>query len=136
MNRFLTFHLHDTTGNAREMSPAYCLDNDYTYVSLQAYAGTAPLRDSKFDIYADGVSIFNNRYHRILDEDSGVDITETPDTTIGLSAGLTRETYIDNFNANDVLSGTWITCKCLDAGGGRDYTLQLELEEVSDTNEE
>ena len=127
MNKFLTFHLHGTTGNESVMLPAYYVDGEYEKVGVRIHAEIAPTREAKFDIYADGVSIFESR--GVVEADS-FDILQTVNdlTYCALTADNTTEELAGNFTADTLNEGEWITCYCSDAGGGKDFTIQLELQ--------
>lgn len=129
MNKFLTFHLHGTTGNEAVMLPAYYIDGDYDKVAVRIYAEKAPTRDAKFDIYVDGVSIFESR--GVVAADS-FDILGTVNdyTYCQLTANNTTEEMAEDFTDDTLSEGEWITCYCKDAGGGKDFTIQLELSPV------
>jgi len=133
MNRLLIFHLHDTSGNEARMAPsAYFMDAEYDKVSVRIYAATAPVRDAKINIYDDGVSIFSNRTNRAYSPTSGADITGDDIYEAVLSAGQNSEDIAEDFNSNLIEEGSWVYCNLVDAGGGRDFTVQLELHQVSE----
>ena len=132
MNRILTFHYHDIAGNAARMLPAYYMDADYEPVAVRIHAESAPLVDAKFDIFCDGVSIFTNKAATIIDKTSGVRTVNTPDTTVVLTAGENSEELAERFTETPIEKGTWLYCNMVDAGGGKNFTVQLELRQVSE----
>lgn len=132
MNRLLTFHIHDTSGNEVRMAPsAYYMDAEYAKVAVRIYAETAPLRDAKFDILDDGVSIFENRTSRALNVTTGVDITGDAVTAAVLAKGDNADEWAEDFNDNPIKEGSWVYCNLVDSGGGKNFTVHLELEDLS-----
>lgn len=128
MNRILTFHLHDTAGNTTRMAPsAYYLDGAYEPVAVRIYAEQAPTSEATFDIFADGVSIFSNKVTRSWHLSTGVELTGTADTTIGLAPGQQSEELAENFHSNPIDEGSWVYCNLVKGGGGKNFTVQLEL---------
>ncbi len=136
MNRILVFHHHESAGNAIRMAPsAYFMDSEYEKVAVRIYAERAPDRDAKFDILADGVSIFNNRANKAIHPTSGVDITGDAATEAILTAGQNSEELAGDFNASTIEKGSWVSCNLVDAGGGSNFTVQLELQHLSEEEE-
>jgi len=133
MNRLLIFHYHETTGNEARMAPsAYYMDGEYDKVSVRIYAEVAPLRDAKIDIFDDGTSIFNNQSLRRWSKSTGVEETNTADTTITLTAGENSEEAAEDFTSSMVDEGSWVYCNLVDSGGGKNFTVQLELHQTSE----
>ena len=133
MNRLLIFHYHKTYANEARMAPsAYYMDAEYDKVSVRIYAETAPLRDAKFDIFDDGVSIFSNRTNRAVNATTGVDITGAANTNAVLVAGQNSEEIAGDFNDNIIEEGSWVYCNMVDSGGGKNFTVQLELHQTSE----
>ena len=125
----LTFHYHGTSGSEQVMLPSCYLDEEYGKVSVSIHAVTAPLRDASFDVYADGNSIFSIRSNQVVDTITGV-ITDTEyGSYIKLPAGQNVDEMADDFENDLPITGV-ITCKLIDAGGGSDFTVQLNLEEL------
>ena len=128
MNRLLVFHIHETSGNRVRMAPsAYYIEADYELVAARIYTETAPKSEAKFDIYDDGVSIFSNRVNRAWNITTGVEITGVADTTISLAPGQGSEELAENFNTETIDKGSWVYCDMVDGGGGKNFTVQLEL---------
>jgi len=133
MNRLLIFHFHDTSANEARMAPsAYYMDAEYGKVSVRIYAGTAPLRDAKINIYDDGTSIFSNRTSRAVHATTGADITGADAYEAILAAGQSSEEVAEDFNDTVIDEGSWVYCNLVDSGGGRDFTVQLELHQTSE----
>lgn len=130
MNRVLTFHSH---GNETRMSPsAYYIETEYEKVAVRIYAEVAPIRDAKIDILDDGVSIFSNRTSKAYNITSGADITGATTTEAVLPEGQTSDEVAEDFNETLIEEGSWVYCNLVDAGGGRNFTVQLELHQVSE----
>ena len=132
MNRILIFHYHDTAGNEKRMAPAYYMDAEYDKVAVRIYAETAPLRDAIFNIYNDGVSIFSNRTSRAWDISTGEEITGAADTNVCLAAGDNSDEMADDFNNITIEEGSFVYCNLIDTGGGKNFTVQLELSPLSE----
>lgn len=137
MNKFLMFHYHDTTSNEARMSPsAYYIDADYEPVAARIYAEGAPLRDAKFDILDDGVSIFSNRTTSWVHPTTGVITIGTPLTAIELTEGQNSEELLMDFRVDTIEEGSWVWAKIVDAGGGKNFSVQLELKPMSEGEED
>lgn len=133
MNLILTFHTHRDAGDKARMSPsAYFMDTDYVPVAVRIYAEIAPLRDAKFDIFDDGVSIFSNKVNRAWNLATGVEITGTADTTVGLAPNQSCEEMAEVFTGDTISEDSWIYCNLVDAGGGENFTVQLELSPLTE----
>jgi len=135
MDRIFTFHAHKGQGNPVFMSPAYYIDSDYEKVAVRVYAREAPVRDASIDVYVDGASIFNDRGYTQVDPTTGVLSTLNSGTFATLEAGDNSELLVDDFTDDDVNEGTWLTCELVDAGGGTDFTVQVELRQISEDEE-
>lgn len=127
MLRVLTFHYHGTTGNEERMLPTYYIEANYTPVAVRIYAEIAPSRDALVDIYDDGVSIFNNRTPRDHHPTTGRDETGATVTAATLGKGLHTEEYAEDFATITIDEGSWVHCNLVDAGSGRNFTVQFEL---------
>ena len=130
------FHIHGTSGNEVRMAPsAYYMDAEYDKVAVRIYSEDAPLRDAKFNIYNDGVSIFSNRTNKAYNVTTGVDITGADVYEAILPAGQNSEEIAEDFNDSVIAEGSWVWCDLVDAGGGNNFTVQLELHQVSEDEE-
>jgi len=133
VNRLLVFHYHETSGNEVRMAPsAYYMDGEYNKVSVRIYAENAPVRDAKIDIFDDGVSIFNDRSNRAFNFATGVVIPKTAETYAVLAVGQNSEDVAEDFNDTLIAKESWVYCNLVDAGGGKNFTVQLELHQVSE----
>jgi len=131
----LTFH-DSTQQHAGRLGAAYYTDKDYEKVAVRLHAEKAPhVADASFDIFVDGVSIFSNRAASYRQTGATVGPLVTSDaeeTTILLLKGSSSDDIAENFNTDGIEQGSWLTCELVNSGGGKNFTVQLELEEVSD----
>ena len=134
MNKFLSFHHHETSGNEVRMAPAYYIEADYSKVAVRIYAKAVPLWEARFDIFNDGISIFTNNTPKVY-ATSGVDISRDDDTTIFLSAGENSEEFAEDFTGTPIERDSWVYCNMVDAGGGSGFTVQLELRPMSEDDD-
>jgi hypothetical protein len=132
MNRILRFHLHETSGNRATMLPCYFVDAEYEPVAVRIHAVDAPTSEAKIDIFDDGVSIFNDQGSTRVDSTTGAITTVGAGTTVTLAAGENYEESAEDFLDTDIEIGSIISCDLVDAGGGKNYTVQLELRQVSE----
>jgi hypothetical protein len=133
--RILTFHNQDTVGNETRIGPTYYIEADYEKVAVRIYAETAPTRDAEIDIFDDGVSIFNSRASTHISLPSGFRTVTSDKTTAVLAGGENSEVDAEDFNDTPIEKGSWIHCNLVDAGGGKNFTVQLELRQVSEDDE-
>jgi hypothetical protein len=136
MIRLVVFHLHGVSGKSAKMLPAYYVESDCEPIGARIYAGTAPSDDASFDIYNNGVSIFKDRGQESVDKTTGVISTIGSGTSIILSAGENSDEYAEDFNEDVIEGGSWLTCICNKASGGRDITVQIELRQLSEDEED
>jgi len=131
VNRFLIFHLHDTVGNNTRMAPAYFMDADYIPVIVRILAEGVPVREAKVDIFDDGVSIFENRASTSVHPTTGVITTQAEATEAILDTGETLAELTGNLKTDVAIDeGSVVYCNLVDAGGGKNFTVQLELERL------
>lgn len=135
MNRILTFHSKDSVGNDSRLGPTYYIEADYEPVAVRIYAETAPLRDAKFDVFDDGVSIFNNRTPKDFELNTGKNITGAVVTATVLSENQNSEEYAEDFTNTPIEEGSWVYCDLVDSGGGKNFTVHLEMKEISEKGE-
>ena len=133
MRRILTFNGIEqiVSGGDFRLGPTYYMEADYEPVAVRIYAGNAPNLDARIDIFADGVSIFTDHSNRTYSQATGYD-SPTPVTTVALYAGENSEAYAEDFASDIIEKGAWVYCNLVDAGGGINFTVQLELEQVSE----
>ena len=133
MNRLLIFHVHETSGNEVRMAPsAYFMDGEYSKIGLRIYAATAPIREATINIFDDGVSIFKNRTPTAYHATSGADITGADSYEVALAPGENLEEAAETFTDAIIRKGSLVYCNLVDSGGGRDFTVQLELHQESE----
>ena len=129
MNKIITFHYHGSSGAIQRMSPSACyLDGEYNKVRVRVYAEEAPIRDASFEILAEGVSLFSV----LTSTDTNGVPTGTSNSVIVLPANTNGEELADDFNSNTLGDGVWVYCNILDAGGGSNFTVELELDQLSE----
>jgi hypothetical protein len=111
--------------------PAYYVEKACGLSAVRIHAGTAPhSEDATFDIMSDGVSIFNNHAYEPEVMTAGDPTLYPADTSVSLFSGETSEVLADDFNSGEIEAGSWVTCKCNQDGAGKNFTIQLELEEI------
>jgi len=136
MNRFLVWHYHDSVGNETRMAPsAYYIDADYAKVAVRIYAETAPLSDAEIDIFDDGTSIFRSNAFTKFNLSTARRTVVSDTTTVVLVKGQNSDEVAENFNDTPIEEGSWVYCNLVDAGGGSNFTVQLELRQVSEDEE-
>jgi len=129
MNRQLVFHLHGHAGSNTFLSPsAYYVESDCTKKIVRLYAGTAPDSNAQFDILDDGVSIFSNDTSERLNKTTGVITSLSSRAYATLLSGANSEDAVENFNDSVIEAESWITCKVVNTGSGKDFTVILELD--------
>lgn len=128
--RILTFH-RDDGSNVRMYPSGYYIESNYIPTAVRIVAESAPTSEARIDILNDNnVSIFNNRTPYQQDLSSGEVTTGAADTTAILPAGETSEDSEGDFIDGNIEEGTWLHCNLVETGGGRNFTVQLELEQV------
>ena len=133
MNRILVFHGVDEKSTKR-LGPTYYIEADYESVAVRIHAETAPLSDAKVDIFDDGVSIFADNASRTYSAVTGYS-SNTPATEAVLSAGENGEEDAEDFSGTPIEKGSWVHCNVVNHGGGKNFTVQLELRQVSEDDE-
>ena len=110
MKTTYTFHVHRNAGSSDRMAPSgIYVTEDCEPLAIRLYAEQAPLAPATFDVYDDGDSILS-RYAT-------------------LAAGQNGDELADNFITSTMIdAGSWLSCDMLDAGGGYNFTLQLDVE--------
>lgn len=134
MRRILIFHGKEFVGSEVRLGATYYMDADYEPIAVRIYAGSAPDSDAKIDIFANGVSIFADNASKTYSPSTGYN-TPTPVTTATLAYGHNSEENAEDFNSSYIDRGSWVYCNLEDTGGGRNFTVQLELEQVSEDSE-
>lgn len=130
MKRILTFHDPEKQSAGR-LGAAYYVESGFNPVAVHIHAGDAPfLAEARFDIYANGISIFNDRGYLTRNSSSVITENVTGVTYVSLGINQDSEEYLGDFVPTGVDAESWITCELLDNnGGGRNFTVQLEIEE-------
>jgi hypothetical protein len=144
-DKFLTWSVYSFPGLSPDgmILPAGYIESDYVPTAVRIHADKAPdYADAMFDILDDGVSIFDTHgLNRPATPTMG-NATTYPDypsypidTSIALVKDETDDELADNFNHTEIEKGSWITCKINSDGGGRNFTVILELQRVSEADE-
>lgn len=135
-NRILTWHKSSWSGKEERMDGAYYMEAEYSPIAVRINAEVAPsLADAEFDIFDDGASIFNDRGSEIIHLTTGARTFVGSSTSILLIKGETEEVAAEDFNNNIIEEGSWITCNLIQGGKGKNFTVHLELEKVSEDEE-
>jgi len=110
------------------MPSAYYMDTHYIPVAVRLYAEEAPsVEDAQFNIYCSGASIFPDRATHTYHPQGGISVRANAKTYIALSKGSNSEDALDEFVEGTLAKDSWVTCNLIKDGGGRNFTVQLEL---------
>ncbi len=135
-DRTLIWSAKRCEGNPTTLLPAYYMEGDYEKVAVRIHAEDAPVdEDAQFEIYADGESIMNDHLYNYDDYIANT-ATYTGETMIHLPVDDTEDTMAEDFSNDNIEAGTWVTCAFLKDGGGKNFTIILELNRLSDSDEE
>ena len=135
--RVLTWNALKSDGNLYSIGATYYIEADYEPVAVRIYAEVAPdVEDAEFNIYDDGTTIFGDRSSSTYYPMGGIEIQATPVTTILLMKGENNEVIAEDFKAGLLIEeGSWISCNLIKDGGGKNFTVHLELSKVSEDDE-
>jgi hypothetical protein len=130
-DRILTWSCKRCDGNPTVMLPAYYLEKDFDPVAVRIRAESAPTAsEAVFEIYADGVPIMND--YSFSYSDYIIDTQHySGNYDFTLTKTETTDDMADDFNGNSLEAGTWVTCVIKEDGSGKNFTVQLELDEVA-----
>jgi hypothetical protein len=144
-DKFLTWSVYSFPGQSADglILPAGYIEADYAPIAVRIYADKAPdYADAEFDILDDGVSIFNAHGLTRPETPTMGNAATYPDypaypasTSVSLPKGDNSEVMADDFNDAEISSDSWITCQIKADGGGRNFTVILELERISEADE-
>ncbi len=136
-SRILTWNTLEAFGNKYHIGPAYYIEAGYSPVAVRLHAEVAPdIEDAEFQIYDDGVPISGDRSTPAFSIRTGTYISDAV-TTIALPINSTDDELAEDFKPNlDIEKGSWITCNCVKDGGGRNFTVHLELLRISEEDED
>jgi hypothetical protein len=120
------------------MLPAYYLENEYEPVAVRIHADSAPkVEAATIDIFDDGVSIFNDHEADSNNLSFNYLYQHVPNTTVGIEPEETDELMAEDFRDDLTLeAGSWITCKMYSDGGARNVTVILELNKITESDED
>lgn len=144
-DKFCTFTVYSFPGQSSDgkMLPAAYMESDYIPVAVRIHADKAPdFDDASFDIFDDGVSIFNypgdtHNLPKTMGDSTKYPLftSENYDTTVKLAKDQNSDDMLENFNNTEIERGSWLTCQIKNDGGGRNFTVILELEKVTEADE-
>lgn len=135
-DRILTFSAKRCDGDPTVMLPAYYIETDLSPVAVRIYAVDAPdVTEAEFEIYDDGVSIMNDKSFSLETYQANTS-TYSGTHEIFLGKGENSEEMAEDFNDNVMEHGSWITCVMKKDGGGKNFTVILELAKVSESGED
>ena len=127
----LTWHDSEQQGDG-QFGPAYYISVPVSKFAVRIHAETAPMvDDATFEILDDGASIMSDRASTTV-SDTVPDVAGTAITTAVLLKDATTAELAGHFNDTDIEPGSWITCELVNNGGGKNFTIQVELLEQSD----
>ncbi len=130
--RTLTWNALTDGGNKLSIGATYYIDAEYEPVAVRIYAEQAPdVEDAEFNIYDDGVTIFADRSSPTFYITGGVETEADPVTNIVLSKGENSNDAAQDFKESlELEKGSWISCNLIKDGGGRNFSVHLELTKV------
>ena len=135
MNRILVWHHEGAIGNNERIGPTYYMDADYEPLAVRLHAETAPGREAEFDIFDDGVSIFENRKSTKINTTTGVRTVVSDKTTAVLGEDESSSDIAGNLLESTIEEGSWVHCNLVDTGDGKNFTVQLELRRLHGDDE-
>ncbi len=132
VSRVLTWQTLEAFGNKFNLG-AFYMEGAYAAVAVRLKAEDAPdVEAAEFNIYADGVSIFSDSGSTLRNTLGTITASEV-DTNIRLQKGDDENADAESFRPNLLIGeGSWITCNCIKDGGGRNFSIHLELEKVEE----
>lgn len=120
MNRVLVWHLEPIRGGDESQGPVFYADHDYLPQAIRLYARVAPGGgDLKVDIRDDGASILTSEYAT-------------------LNKGGNAEEHAEDYPAPQtaIEEGSFISLHVVRTGDAEDVTCQLEMESLSNEDDE
>ncbi len=135
-DRILTWSVKRCDGNPTTILPAYYMESEYTPTAVRIYAETAPtVDDAEFEILDDGVSIMNDHQYSYSTYAANTAVY-TGVYTIHLPINSTVDEMAEDFREEVIAAGSWVTCQIRQDGGGKNFTIQMELDKVSESDED
>ena len=135
-DRYLVwFHEGEVRGDEARTGPTYYLSKDYEATAVRVYAETAPtMGDAEFDIRViteagEDMSLFDNRTPDGISRFGREDlVTLNTSTMVSITENYNEEAETEDFSSSVVLEeGSWVYCKPISGGHGKNFTIQLEL---------
>ena len=133
--RILTWHHKEPVGNEVRIGPTYYIEADSVPIATRIYAEFAPTCDAQVDIFNDGVSIFENRTPTQINQTSGKNETGDAVTEAVLGLGHNSVEFSGNLEEDTIEEGSWVHCNLVDSGGGRNFTIHLEVKTLLSDDE-
>ena len=134
--RVLTWNTLKSDGNLYSIGATYYIEADYEPVAVRLYAEVAPdVEDAEFNIYNNGETIFQNRASDTYYVTGGVQTKATPVTNVILTKGENDEVFAGDFKDTVIEGGSWVSCNLIKDGGGKNFTVQLDLVRLSEEDE-
>ena len=136
--RILTWNALSSNGNQLTIGATYYMEADYAPIAVRTYVEIPPnAEDAEFDIYVDGVSIFANRASHTYYERGGVQTYAAAITKQIIDDGEKEQVDAEDFRNELVIEqGSWVTCSLIKDGGGKNFSIHLELREFNEEEEE
>lgn len=134
-DRTLVWTIEKSEGNPTHMMPAYYMEAEYEPVAVRIYAHTAPVTSATFEIYDDGVSIMNDSAWNYAAYRANTQAYSEV-RTIELPAGANSDEMAEDFSETPIEAGSWVTCSLTNDGGARKITVLMDLERISEGNED
>ncbi len=130
--RTLTWNSLTDGGNKMSIGATFFIDAEYEPIAVRIYAEQAPdVEDAEFNIFDDGVTIFADRSSPTFYVTGGVETEADAVTNIVLAKGENSNDAAHDFDESLVLEkGSWISCNLIKDGGGRNFSIHLELSKV------
>lgn len=135
-DRILTWSMKTYPGGTAMMLPSYYMESEYDVKAVRIHAGTpSNSGDIVVDIFADGVSIMADHDYSYADYIANT-ATYSGETTIRMYEGDTSDEMAEDFNYTPIPAGSWVTCVMTSGGTAKDITVILELDKLSDGDED
>lgn len=135
--RILTWSTLTSEGNILTVLPRYYMEADYAPIAVRTWVEVPPHNDdAEFDIYVDDVSIFADRSSNTMYQHGGVQTYATAVTKQVIDDGESEQVDAEDFKNELVIEqGSWVTCRLIKDGGGKNFSIHLELRELDEEEE-
>ena len=135
--RILTWNTLTSEGNILTIGATYYIEADYAPIAVRTYVEKPPNEeDAEFDIYVDDVSIFADRSSDTMYQHGGVQTYAAAITKQIIDDGESEQVDAEDFKNELVIEqGSWVTCRLIKDGGGKNFSIHLELRELDEEEE-